>query len=227
MSEAYSVSRVGRNGHTPDGPSIDPSRARSLLFDQVTANPFRTLGVPADAARSDLHASAASLRRAFKLGTTSRTDWDLDWLSPLVRAEGTLQMALGRIGTIDQRLVGRAFWFGSEALANLKAYEVRKQPVSTWPAGRTNEHDSALFALLHRIESDANVEDVSGWTKRLKAWVVALGDGAYWNWVLDADRAGGFMPLAAEFGPCDGPAICFARHRSSVHHKSKSSPGRR
>jgi hypothetical protein len=170
-----------------------------LNFAAITDNAFRTFGVASDTTRADIQAAAASVRRALKLGAALETRWDLPWLGKLERTEGSLQLAMGKLGSIDERLLARMFWFAAEMGSVLDRYDGKGTlaPIASVLSGATG-HGSALLALFSRSVADPEFSSVEGWTEALKNWFRALNDEKYRAWLLKEEARGNFEPLANE-----------------------------
>ena len=171
--------------------------APPLRFPPVTENVFRVFGVSTSASRVELQAANNSIRRLLKLQMAKATDWDLLWLDPVDRTDGSLQNAIGRLTDVERRLVDRLFWLGPDA-ADL----AKLQPGASFGLPRPLErrpesnHDVALLMLLHAAVANSTFLDRARWQSAIAAWQQAVNDDDYWNAMLDDDRRGGFEPLA-------------------------------
>ncbi len=110
--------------------------------DWLASNGYRVLGVPASAGPKEVHAAAASLRRATSLGLQRTLATDPPELESVRRTEADIRAAVGRLENPAQRLQDRLFWFCSTEGAD--GHDQLAQSASM--GGSTTQHWRKLFA---------------------------------------------------------------------------------
>ena len=149
-----------------------------LVPDSLRTNPYRILRLSSDAPLSEIHKSAASLRREARLGIGETNATDVPFLGQACRTETDIRAAVGRLENPEQRLKDRLFWFHA-VLPNIAAPTVVPEPVDAETAGI--RHDNALRALINAIHSDLDDAGVRLWVDALRAWHQVISDDNYWT----------------------------------------------
>ena len=191
LEESLSTNASAAGAQAPK-PAPPP---KPLDFPAVTKNAYRIIGVNTSEARADVIGAASAVRRSLKLDVARATTWDLAWLGAVERTEATVQEALGRLGNVEQRLIERLFWFGSEA-AGLAALDPTLPLPSANGTGPASQHDQSLFGLLRVAATHPTVADAAPWKDAIASWRGAVDDDSYWSSVLEAERSGGYEPAA-------------------------------
>ena len=164
-----------------------------LVPDRFRINAYRILRLSADAALSEIHKAAGSMRRAVLLGVAHTTEADMPLLGDISRTEADIRAALGRLENPTQRLSDRLFWFHlpPESRGDAKG-SVRPGE----PDGAAWDHDEALRGLFAAFEADFDDVGVPVWVGALRAWHQVVSDDDYWAHVAELEQRGAFEPAA-------------------------------
>lgn len=148
--------------------------------DWVTLNAYSILGLPANAGPAEVHAAAATLRRAASLG--------LDPESAAHRTEAKIRAAVGRMANPAQRLQDRLFCLN----------HVARQ--STAGGSSTNEsvavHDHALAKLFGALQATGDDDAPTLWSCALVDWHTAVSTDEYWEAFQQMELRADFEPAA-------------------------------
>jgi hypothetical protein len=110
----------------------------------ITKNPFRILGLYADATERDLQRNRAKVTAYLNSQKETQFEQDFPFLSPLMRSTETIEEATSALESDDDRLKHSLFWFikgnhiDETALENLKAGSYTKT-VAIWEKVVANE----------------------------------------------------------------------------------------
>ncbi len=164
-----------------------------LVPDSLRTNPYRILRLSSEATVSEIHKSAASIRREVRLGLGETTAADLPFLGQVNRAERDILAAIGRLENPEQRLRNRLFWFH-----RVSPHAGARVGVSEFieAEGGRSRHDNALRGLLNAINADLDDAGVQLWIGALRAWHQVVSDDDYWALSLAIEQRGAFEPAA-------------------------------
>lgn len=183
--------------------------------DPIRHNPYRTLGLPGEAAWSEIRTTAERLLASPEPGDHT-TPWDLPWLGGLARTPASIERALRRLADPRQRLADRLLWF-YERVSEMAVQELMpatiRNAIEGWSATSQPlaRHDGAFVATLGALALDPEVEDRSLWERAFREWNDALYMERYWMEVLRLETGGGFETPASLFDVREtrnsGPAL--------------------
>ena len=156
--------------------------------DWVASNAYRTLGLPANAGPTQVHAAAASLRRAASLGMERTLESDPSELGTVRRMEPDIRAAVGRLENPAQRLQDRLFWFSRTTEAAKLAPETVRDAAAA--------HDEALSSLFAAVKSGCRDIAPSLWTKAIRDWHAAVSGDDYWDGFQQTEIEANFEPAA-------------------------------
>jgi hypothetical protein len=98
----------------------------------IKQNPFRILGLPANATERDLQRQIGIIKRYAEIGKTKSFDYDFDFLGKFSRNLDDIQQASSKIEQAQKRLEYSLFWFINNspideiALINLRELNIEK-----------------------------------------------------------------------------------------------------
>lgn len=156
--------------------------------DWVASNAYRILGLPANAGPAQVHAAAASLRRAASLGIERILENDPPELAAPRRMEADIRAAVGRLENPAQRLQDRLFWFN------------RTTSLTGVEQGTTQDaaeaHDKALRSLLVALKAGVDDAGPKLWTHAIRDWHAAVANDDYWDAFQQIELEADFEPAA-------------------------------
>lgn len=162
-------------------------------------NAFRLLGLSSQASQKEIHASAAALRRAIKLGVVKTPAHHIPWLDSHDLAENDVRDALSRLSIPAQRIYERLFWFydpqavaASHTPASLRESAEHLQTTGSSSA----RHDIALLSLAHMLRLDPALELTDDWQRVYALWKRLIEGQEFWSSLMAADLKGDFEQVA-------------------------------
>jgi rhodanese-related sulfurtransferase len=174
-------------------------------------NAYRVLGLSCHASQREIYASAATLRRAIKLGVAKPSAHHVAWLGSHALTENGVRDALSRLTVPAQRIYERLFWFfdpqtavndddaAAPGFASLRESVARLQAEGS-PAAR---HDAALLSLAVMLRLDPALELADDWRRAFALWKELIEGREFWSLLMAADLKGDFEQ-ATTFGEIGG-----------------------
>lgn len=179
----------------------DPVRTQHLAAHDrrkllpLANNAFRVLGLSARAAQKEIYASAASLRRAIKLGVEPTPAPHILRADSLERTENGVRDALSRLADPAQRNYERFFWFfdpqhvpAELSFAALEASAERLRSESQPSTG----HDIALLSLASMLQLDPDLNMADEWRRAYALWKELIEAKEFWTLLVASDLKGDF-----------------------------------
>ena len=156
--------------------------------DWVASNAYRILGLPTNAGPAQVHAAAASLRRAASLGIERGLENDLPERGAARRTEADIRAAVGRLENPAQRLHDRLFWF-NQTTSSPSAERCTAHDAAA-------AHDEALRSLLVALKAGGDDVAPTLWTDAIRAWHAAVSKDDYWDVFQQIELEADFEPAA-------------------------------
>jgi rhodanese-related sulfurtransferase len=166
---------------------------RKLL--PLADNAFRLLGLSCHATQQEIYASAASIRRAIKLGVDRTPPHHLSWLGSFERTENSVRDALSRLADPAQRIYERFYWFfnpqlvGTELSLPALKESVERLREAAQPA---TGHDIALLSLAVILQLDPKLFNADEWQRTYALWKELIEAKEFWSLLVAADLKGDF-----------------------------------
>jgi rhodanese-related sulfurtransferase len=163
-------------------------------------NAFRLLGLSCHATQQEIYASAASLRRAIKLGVEPPSAHGLAWLGAYERTENNVRDALSRLADPAQRIYERLFWFfePQHAAAELSFAALEESAGRFRRAAQpSTAHDIALLSLAVTIQLDPELFCADEWRRTYALWKELIEAKEFWSLLVAVDLKGDFEPLTS------------------------------
>jgi rhodanese-related sulfurtransferase len=176
--------------HTTQGASPDRRKLTPLAD-----NAFRLLGLSCHATQKEIYASAASIRRAIKLGVDRTPPHHIAWLGSHARTENSVRDALSRLADPAQRIYERFYWFfdpqGIAHELSLPALQESIARLSAAPQPST-AHDIALVSLAVILQLDPKLSLADEWRRTYALWKELIEAKEFWSLLVAADLKGDF-----------------------------------
>lgn len=172
---------------------IESQDKRKLL--PLADNAFRLLGLSCHATQKEIYASAASIRRAIKLGVDRTPTHQLAWLNSHARTENSVRDALSRLADPAQRIYERFYWFFEpQFVAAELSFPALEESVARWreAAQPSSSHDIALLSLAFILQLDPKLHDADAWRRTYALWKELIEAKEFWSLLVAADLKGDF-----------------------------------
>jgi rhodanese-related sulfurtransferase len=169
-----------------------PDKRKLLPLDD---NAYRLLGLSCQATQKEIYTSAASIRRAIKLGVVKTPAPHIDWLGSHASTENDVRDALSRLADPAQRIYERFYWFFEpQQIATELSFPALEESVARLRAAPqpSTGHDIALLSLAVLARLDPELFHADEWRRVYALWKELIEAKEFWSLLVAADLKGDF-----------------------------------
>lgn len=173
----------------------------SCVSNPYANNPFRVLGLFANATRMDVRNTQQRMRMRAKAGATGLSNDPLLFLFQADINESTVRDASNELENPTKRLNAKLFWFervtpsDDEALAYLLKSDANSA-AQIWLNSNDIVAHHNLAVLLHCLEMGGVYGLIPSYAA-FQQWSKLISDGAFWEHLREMDEKSGFEPAAS------------------------------
>lgn len=163
------------------------------MLKPVSDNPFRILGLTADADRRDVMRAQREIQSSNRLGLSYNGLWEgIEYLGSIERTTGMLNAALTELEDPKSRLRARLLWYHIHP-------EQFISRLMDEPFDPVLRHNTVLGNIVRLASEDSKYYCQNQWLKVAAEWLSCLGDPLFWSYMKEVEEGCGFSkPLLEE-----------------------------
>ncbi len=160
------------------------------LSEDMLANPYRVIGLPAGAGQNDIDLAVRRMRIWKSPADIPPTPWDFPQFGPVPREKADLERAVGLLMNPATRLVARAWWF-TALPGELNTVAAKTAPAAGVSLRALQAHDKALTCLFDLAKKSPDVSrNHLSWCAALATLGVSLRAEDYLRWSAGVEVTG-------------------------------------